>query len=548
MLKRIERSTYIAIIAGIIYLVLFAIITLYSNSSKNEQLKNTVYLNQYRIGSKNLTSAVRTYAVTGNSQYYDDYYKELNDDKNRDIAWNGLKKGHLKSNEWAELEEIASLSNNLVPLEEQAMDAVKNNDLSSAQDLVYGDKYNQTASEISSKTDDCINKIQSRMKSKETILTIIMSIIMIAFLSAFIAIVIEVRKLTAFSHNELLSPIVKVSGLLRNLAEGNFHNKNDMTEDESEVGQMVAAINFMNQNFIKMISEISDVLEHMANGNYVVELNEKYVGDFVAIKESLQEIIDKTRKTLSTIVNAAHEIDSGSEQLANAATDLAEGCTEQSKNVSEVSDAIDEMSHLMDQKSEEAAETIKLSTNAGTLLMENNAKMQELKEAIAEINKCSEEIRNIIVVIEEIAEQTNLLSLNASIEAARAGEAGKGFAVVAEQVKSLAEQSTEAAGETSKLIQGTIDAVAKGILISDEASSNMNEVLSGAKEATERMSKLADSMKYESESMRKLNDNVSKVAEIVDNNSAASQETAAVSEEQTAQVQTMVQIMEQFTI
>lgn len=112
--------------------------------------------------------------------------------------------------------------------------------------------------------------------------------------------------------------------------------------------------------------------------------------------------------------------------------------------------------------------------------------MQELKVAIGEISKCSEEIRSIIQVIEDIASQTNLLSLNASIEAARAGEAGRGFAVVAEQVKNLAEQSTEAAGETTKLIVSTIDAVNKGIAIAEETEASMDQVMEEAEASTKR--------------------------------------------------------------
>ncbi len=321
-----------------------------------------------------------------------------------------------------------------------------------------------------------------------------------------------------------------------------------MKEDESEVGIMISAINFMNHNFTRMISEISSVLDKMGNGNYTVALQEQYVGDFIAIKDSMEKIIEDTRHTLTSIRNSANEIGGGSEQLANAATDLAEGCTTQAAQVSEVSEAVNHMAKVMEEKSKDAVDAVSLSNHAGEVLMESNAKMQELKEAISEINHCSDQIRAIIGVIEDIANQTSLLSLNASIEAARAGEAGRGFAVVAEQVKNLAEQSTQAAGETTKLIENTIQAVEKGISISDEAVANMNDVMVSAKEATDKMSEMAETMRKESDSMRSINESVSKVAEIVDSNSAASEETAAVSEEQTAQVQTMVQMMDQFEI
>ena len=109
-------------------------------------------------------------------------------------------------------------------------------------------------------------------------------------------------------------------------------------------------------------------------------------------------------------------------------------------------------------------------------------------------------------------------------------------------------QSTNAAGETTALIENTIKAVEKGITIADEAVANMAGVMEGAKDATDRMSRMADDLQQEAKNVYKIDENISHVLEIVDNNSAASEETAAVSEEQAAQVQTMVHIMEKFTI
>ena len=215
---------------------------------------------------------------------------------------------------------------------------------------------------------------------------------------------------------------------------------------------------------------------------------------------------------------------------------------------SETTAMIDSMAESIESKAKEAEETAQISKEAAKVVHNGNIKMQELKEAISRISDCSKEIHSIIEVIEDIAGQTNLLSLNASIEAARAGEAGRGFAVVAEQVKNLAEQSTQAAGETTRLIQNTIHAVEKGMVIADETEASMTEVMEGAKGATEKMIQMADGLSKEVESVRQIDENIAHVAEIVDSNSATSEETAAISEEQSAQIQTMVQMVEQFEI
>ena len=542
------RFTYGMVGIGIIFLLIFIISNVLLNRISNEQVENTTYLNQYRIGSKVLTASVQGYATTGDIAYYNDYMKELNEDKNRDIAWEALKENNLKESEWSALEHIAQMSQNLVPIEEKAMDSVKQGRLSEAQSYVFGDSYEKVVKEINSSTDTCIKNIQSRMSATKNIYNIAMYISMILFIVSFIAIVLRIRTTVAFSKKELLTPIVKVSDQLKELAGGHFVNNMDLVEDDSEVGNMVGAINFMNRNFTNMITELSAVLEKMGQGNYNVELTQEYVGEFEKIKDSMIKIITDTKETLKGIQNVAHEIGSGSEQLAQAATDLAEGSTVQASKISETTAMIDSMAGSIESKAKEAEETAQISKEAAKVVHNGNIKMQELKEAISRISDCSKEIHSIIEVIEDIAGQTNLLSLNASIEAARAGEAGRGFAVVAEQVKNLAEQSTQAAGETTRLIQNTIDAVEKGMVIADETEASMTEVMEGAKGATAKMIQMAEGLSKEVESVRQIDENIAHVAEIVDSNSAASEETAAISEEQSAQIQTMVQMVEQFEI
>ncbi len=266
------------------------------------------------------------------------------------------------------------------------------------------------------------------------------------------------------------------------------------------------------------------------------------------IKESFLVIGEKMRETLLTLREVSGQIDRGSEQLAYAAEDLAEGSTDQAGQVSNLVNVFQQMTDSMERNMEAAHESVRLADRAGTTLAVGNTKMQELKDAIGEISRCSEQIGTIIGAIEEIASQTNLLSLNAAIEAARAGEAGKGFAVVADQVKKLAEESAEAAGKTKKLIETAISAVDSGIAIADATAANMEEVLDCATDATEKMGQIAVMLEDDVEHMRQVQVNLKQVSAVVDNNSATSQETAAVSEEQKAQVETMVQMMERFSI
>lgn len=545
-LNKVIKGICNAVVVGATVLLIFTIMNLVTSTISSEQLETTMFLNQYRLGSKTLTSEVQSYAVTGDRQYYDNYMKELNEDKNRDIAWAGLQENDITAEEWAKLEQIAAMSNGLVPLEERAMSLAEQGMTAQATALVFGVEYEDTVAKINALTDECINQIQDRVAAKQDTFFIIMMIAEGVFIFVFVFMIRQILKTIAFAKNELLTPIVKVSEQMTELAKGRFDVSWNMKQDDSEVGQMVGAIEFMKNNFSNMISEISAVLGQMGNGNYRIDVRQEYVGEFVAIKESMLKINEDTKKALITIRDTTQEIDAGSEQLAKAAVDLAEGCTVQAGQVSEVAGMIDEMSRDMEENAKGAQETVEISEQASEALSVGNAKMQELKVAIGEINNCSEEIRSIIATIEDIANQTNLLSLNAAIEAARAGEAGKGFAVVADQVKSLAEQSKEAAGETTKLIETTVEAVAKGIAIADETVSSMEEVFAGVTASTERMEQVAATLIKSAENMHEIDSNIARVSQIVDNNSATSEETAAVSEEQAAQVEMMVQLMSQF--
>jgi len=332
------------------------------------------------------------------------------------------------------------------------------------------------------------------------------------------------------------------------LAQGDFSEPLDLQEDDTEVGSMVKSIAFMKTNMHDMISEISAVLDQMGGGNYRINLQKNYVGEFKQIKESLLVITESMKETLNTLRVASEEINLGSDQLASAAQDLAEGSSAQAMQVAGLVEAMKQMAGNMEQNAEAATASVAIATQAGATMQRGNEKLEELKVAISEIAKCSEQIHTIINTIEDIAEQTNLLSLNAAIEAARAGEAGRGFAVVAEQVKNLAEESARASGRTTQLIETTIEAVDKGIAIADETAANMDEVMQGAMEATQKMGQIAEMLNQEVANIHDINNTLNEVSEVVDSNSATSQETAAVSEEQKAQVETMASLVDYFKI
>ena len=368
-LRKIVKQTNFSLILGIVLLVLLFFASISYAFVSNEQLESTMYLNQYRLGSKALTTAVQSYAVTGNQMYYDDYMRELNTDKNRDIALAGLKENNIKDHEWEGLNEIASLSNNLVPLEEEAMEAVAAGDITAATEFVFGEEYSNTIQKINSRTDEVIEEIQERLDTSKKMFMVIQIVCALAFLAGFIRLAQQCIRTIHFSQKELLTPIIKVSDQMKLLAGGNLHAEFDLKEDDSEVGDMVAAIRFMKDNMAVIIDEISSILEQMGQGNYIVEVKQNYVGEYVKIKDSLNKIVEDMRSTVSTIQDVAREIDSGSAQLAYAADDLATACTGQATEVSDLMMLLTQLGDSIEYNEKEAEEAVKIANLASSTLI-----------------------------------------------------------------------------------------------------------------------------------------------------------------------------------
>ncbi|MBP3579554.1 MAG: HAMP domain-containing protein, partial [Lachnospiraceae bacterium] len=496
-LRKLMKQAIMVIGIGVFWLIMCIVSSVLITVDKDAQIGAANALNQYRLASRNLTLSIQSYAVTGDEQYLNAYNTEVSVDKNREKAIATLQTYDIKAGEWEKLNRIAAMSNGLIEYESAAIAGVQAGNMDWARNQVFGTAYEDGVAQITSLTDEVINEILTRKEKGCGVLEIIQYACIIFFVIAVVAVLVMFVKVIKFAGTNLLAPMKKVAEQMDYLAKGDFSEALDLKEDDTEVGSMVKAIAFMKTNMHAMISEISDVLDQMGGGNYRVELQQEYVGEFKQIKESFLVIIESMKETLNTLRVASEEINLGSEQLASAAQDLAEGSSDQAVQVAGLVEAMKSMADSMEQNAEAATASVSIANQAGITLQQGNVKMEELKVAISEISKCAEQIHSIINTIEDIAEQTNLLSLNAAIEAARAGEAGRGFAVVAEQVKNLAEESARASGRTTQLIETTIEAVDKGISIADETVENMAEVMQGAMEATQKMGQIADMLNTE---------------------------------------------------
>lgn len=350
--------------------------------------------------------------------------------------------------------------------------------------------------------------------------------------------------------NNIEKPVAALAERLKKFAAGDLDSEFPENEVDDEIAYMNAVAKEMAADLNLIISDMSRLMDEMAGGNFKIktDIEDMYVGKFVNLKDAIRNMNRKMDATLKSVDESAQQVTVGSENLAQSAQDLAEGATEQAGAVEELQATIATLTEQIAAVAENLEQTSDKAVSYAKNADESKVEMHTLMEAMQHISDTSKKIENIISDIESIASQTNLLSLNAAIEAARAGEAGKGFAVVAEQIRMLADQSAQSAVDTRTLIEGALNEIEEGNTVAIKAAESLDSVVQGINEIADTSKQLSENSNVQIAAMREAEKGIEQISEVVQSNSAASEECSATSEELSAQAEAMSELISQFTL
>lgn len=369
----------------------------------------------------------------------------------------------------------------------------------------------------------------------------IFSIIITALLGA-LSIIVAIFVAKKMS-NTIANPIVACANRLKLLSEGDLHTEVPKTDSKDETGLLLESMEVTVNELNDVISDISYHLGAIADGDYTTTVSKDYLGDLVPIENSLIKIILSLNNISGQIDESAGQLSSSSEQVASGAQALSQGSTEQASSVEELAATISQITEQIKQNALSAENAKKITLDASMEVQNGNLQIEKMTKAMGEINETSLQIGKIIKAIEDIAFQTNILALNAAIEAARAGTAGKGFAVVADEVRNLASKSSEAAKNTTELIESSLRAVENGDKIAENTAESLKRIVEKTDMTVSIVEEIAEATKQQALGASQITVGIEQIASVVQTNSATAEESAAASEELSGQAQMLKNLL-----
>lgn len=498
-----------------------------------------------RINVNAAARNIREMALNEDTSSYDNYeqtVKRLLSEVDSELQI--LKKTEVLSDE--NYEEYATALSDWGKIGYSIIEEIKNGNDENATDAILNNctpALNKVV-EIAIKLDELTDEASSETVRNMVVCTVAGCVVIIVCLVFAFTLT---RKTSKRVLETILEPLHAIEDVAMELTEGNLHSTLEYHSDD-EIGKLAHSMRKSIRILGTYVDDIDRSMKLFSEGNFDVHPEVEWRGDFVGILNSFMAFQASMAGTIKGIQNVSNEVSGAAEQVASSSNDLADGATNQAAVVEELTATVTGVSEQVEKNSQSAKEISVKVDELGNAISESNGKMHEMVDSMHEISEASKEIDKIITTINEIASQTNLLALNASIEAARAGEAGKGFAVVANQVNVLADQSAQAAKESATLIETSVKAVEKGMVIAGQTAAQLEEVAENSKLITTEVTNIAETLETQTTEIKQINEGIEQINDVVQTNSATSEECAAASQEMSSEAESLREMIRKFKV
>jgi methyl-accepting chemotaxis protein len=298
----------------------------------------------------------------------------------------------------------------------------------------------------------------------------------------------------------------------------------------------------------EVVRRLGAGLKDLAGGNLTVRLGEGFTPTYAQIRDDFNEAIDRLKTTVLSVVESAGAIHTGTQEISAASDDLSQRTEQQAASLEETAAALDEITVTVKKSAEGAVHARQVVIAADGDAKKSAAVVRQAVEAMDGIAKSSQQIEQIIGVIDEIAFQTNLLALNAGVEAARAGEAGRGFAVVASEVRALAQRSADAAKQIKALILASTTQVNDGVKLVAATGASLERIVTQVADINNIVGEIAAGAKEEASALEQVNGAINQMDQVTQQNATMVEETTAASHSLSQETDQLAGLVGQFRV